>query len=473
MRGYADWSLWEELSACEQNSRVALPEFAQVTNFAIQVALAELWARYGVTPAAVIGHSGGAMAAAYTAGVYSLEDALRLTFHRSRLQGRPSNEGRMLAVGAPVEELAELLEGAGDSVSVAAINGPAMVSLAGDADALEKLCAQLLERHIFARMLPVTIAYHNQVMDNIREEFLASVADLRGRTASLPLVSDTTGSWADGSECDVHYWWRAIRQPVLFHDGIKHLIESGHQHFLEISPHPVLASSIAACLKEQGVSGLCVASLRRSEDERQTMWRALGALYTIGVSPNWAVVQRPGHLVPLPVYPWQRERFWFEPSAQSPTGTDHLVSRTGDHPLLGSRTRSARPAWEHAVGTRETEYLHDHVVQGLPLLPGAASVELALAAGSSTTGPGPLRLRDLEFVKPLELHPDGSAIQLFLDAESGRLEIFSSGQTDAWTCFARGFITTSKHPSEDPLDVEALRRPFGCLPTRKRFTPRW
>src|SRR5262249_41454838 len=155
-------------------------------------------------------------------------------------------------------------------------------------------CAKLLERQIFARFLQVTIAYHSPAMDNIRDEFLHSVADLQGRKALLPLLSDTTGTWADGTECDAQYWWRAIRQPVLFYEGIKSLLAAGHRHFLEISPHPVLSPSVAACLKEQDLNGVTVGSLRRSEDESLTILRALGALYTAGVSPDWRALQPPG-----------------------------------------------------------------------------------------------------------------------------------------------------------------------------------
>ncbi len=174
LRPHSKWSLLDELAADQAVSRVASPELAQVTNFAIQVALAELWMSLGIHPDALIGHSGGAMAAAYIAGVYGLEDAIRLSYHRSRLQGQDSNAGRMLAVGAPYAEIAELLVGSEHLVSLAAVNGPTSITLSGDGDTLERISDSLKEKQIFARMLAVTIAYHSPAMDKIHDEFLAS-----------------------------------------------------------------------------------------------------------------------------------------------------------------------------------------------------------------------------------------------------------------------------------------------------------
>ncbi len=462
LRGHADWSLLEELSAEEKNSRVAAPELVQTTNFAIQAALVELWASWGITPHAVIGQSGGAMAAAWAAGVYELEDAIRLAFHRSRLQGQPSNEGKMLAVGVPLAEIVSLLEGTQDRVCLAAVNGPTSITLAGDGDTLEKLCASLNEMQIFARLLPGNVAYHSPAMDKIKEEFLASVSGLRGRTARIPLVSDTTGTWADGAECDAQYWWRAIREPAIFYEGMKKLLGEGMRHFLEIGPHPVLAYSVVECMKEQNVKGLALPSLRRNEDERAIMLRSLGALYANGFSPNWAALQaQPARLVPLPGYVWQRERHWFEPVSQADTWSPAVERRAGDHSLLGTRTRSARPTWENLVGADGTEYLKEHVVQGSAVCPGAAYVELALAARSALDGQDGVLLRDVEFLRPLLLNGSGGThVQMALDPESGRFELFSAVSADAksWIRHAQGSATSLQKPDEVMMDLDRTRQ---------------
>lgn len=466
LRPYAGWSLLEEFSRDEATSRVASPELAQVTNFAIQVALSDLWASRGIRPDAVIGHSGGAMAAAYIAGVHSLEDALRLSFHRSRLQGRPTNSGGMLAVGAPFEEIKPMLAGKEHLVSLAAVNGPSAITLAGDRDAIDELHAALQEQRIFARVLAVTIAYHSPAMDKIKAEFLASVPGLKGQPATIPFLSDTTGTWARGDECDVNYWWRAIRQPVLFHIGIEEILHAGVTNFVEISPHPVLVSSILECMKSHAIKGLAISSIRRMEDERAAMLRSLGALYTIGRTPEWSALREAGgNLVRLPHYAWQRERHWFEPSAGTLTSTTFIAHKAGDHPLLGARLRSARPMWENVAGTGATEYLQEHIVQGSPVYPGAAYVEMALAARRSREPESgvavpTIQIRDIEFLKPLVLNRDnGAAIQFAFDPEGGSFEIFSLSNADAatWTLHSRGEAIAKKSGQTARVDLEAAQ----------------
>jgi 1-acyl-sn-glycerol-3-phosphate acyltransferase len=464
LRKCSDWRLLEELSADEEVSRVAAAEFSQIGNFALEVALAALWYSYGITPSALIGHSGGAMAAAYLAGVHDLDDAIRLCYHRSRLMGRAQNTGRMLAVGLPWEEVAELARGKEDQVWLAAVNGPSSITLAGYEDSLEQIFATLQEKQMFARFLPITIAYHGPAMDSIKDEFLASMSDLRASRARIPLVSDTTGAHLEGNECDAGYWWQTIRRPIVFAQGIDQLIADGMQHFLEIGPHPVLASSIVDCMKARQATGLVLPSIRRKENERGVMLRSLGALYTAGCSPNWAAVQpAKGRLAALPGYTWQRERHWFEPIVAASSGArmDLPGRKAGDHPLLGARTRSARPSWEGLIGDVDTEYLRDHVVQDSIVFPGAGYVELALAAAETIEGGVATRLRNVEFIRPLLLSEgEATAIQLASDAERGSFEIYSSnaGSATSWVCHARGAIDRLNRREEVTVDLQDLQR---------------
>ena len=471
LRPYAGWSLMDEFAADESRSRLAAPEIVQVTNFALQVALADLWASFGITPSAVIGHSGGAMAAMYVAGVYDLEEALHLTFHRSRLQGRPSNPGRMLAIGASYQEIAPLLEGKSERVSLAAVNGPSGITLAGDGETLERIAAALLERQVFAKFLQIAIAYHSPAMEPIREEFLQAVSGLQGRAPRIPCVSDTTGEWTTGIECDAEFWWRAIRQPVLFRDGLRQMLDDGLSHFLEVGPHPVLALSIAECMKEHGTKGVVLASLRRGEDERAVLLRSLGALYTAGWMPNWGAIAEPGaRFVRMPLYPWQRERHWFEPAAASGLSHAGLDEQPGAHPLLGVRLRTARPTWQGLIGAGDTSYLRDHLVQGSVVCPGAAYIEMAIAAAAADA-PMPVVLRDVEFLKALRLDVDnGTPTQVAFDAD-GRFEILSSSGTAgaSWICHARGTMATTKLTEAPPIDLEALRAGMAGESDTARF----
>jgi 1-acyl-sn-glycerol-3-phosphate acyltransferase len=460
LRPHSGWSLLDEFAKDEATSRVASPELAHLTNFAIQVSLADLWASWGIVPDAVMGHSGGAMAAAYVAGIYELEDAVLLAYHRSRLTGRPSNAGRMLAVGAPYADIAPLLAGSEGLVAMSAVNGPASITLTGDGDTLERICAALQEKQIFARMLAVTIAYHSHVMDKIKDEFLAAISGLKGRRARIPFVSDLTGTWASGEECDAQYWWHAVREPVLFRDAIHTMMGADLSNFVEVGPHPVLVASVLECMKEKGVKGVALPSIRRAEDERAVILRSLGSLHTLGHAVSWAALREEGSSVTaLPHYPWQRSRHWFEPSAKASTWSGAGAHKAGEQPLLGTRLQCARPVWENLAGTGETAYLHEHFVQGAPVYPGAAYVEMALEWSQTTGEETGTVVRDVEFMKPLLIHPEGATvIQFARDADSGRFEVFSpTGDGAMWICHARGSVAQTKSAERPRIDLDAVR----------------
>ena len=465
LRPVSGWSLVSEFRAAEDSSRIAHPLLAQVTNFALQVSLTALWREWGVVPEAVLGHSGGAMAAAHEAGIYGLEDAILLSYHRSRLQGRDANAGGMLAVGLPVSEAPELIAGVEDRISVAAVNAPASMTLSGDPELLADLAERLTARQVFARMLPVTIAYHSPRMDPIREEFEAAAAELRGRAGSIPFVSDTTGTWQAGEDLDAAYWWRAIRQPVRFADSVATLLDAGITGIVEIAPHPVLASSIQECMAAHGTSGLVVASLRRQAGERTEMLRSLAALYAEGADVAWAgLYPRREVGVDLPLYPFQRERHWFEPSDAA---DDVGVGAPDGNPLLGRRLPTAQPIWEARLGDGRLDYLDDHVVAGAVVFPGAGYIAAGLAAARRLADPGggdehrPVALSDLAFLRPLILDDRaGARLQVVVAADRFSIHAGTDADRAAWPAYATGRIATAVLEGTEPpppLDLAALR----------------
>src|SRR5215831_6109216 len=367
-RREAGWSLLDAMMAEESQSRMAETSLAQPANFAIQVALAALWESWGIKPDAIVGHSVGEVSAAYLSGSLSLEHAIRVSFHRSRLQQTTAGAGAMMAVGLPPDDLAEWIDSYAGVVSIAAVNGPAATTLAGDPAAMQDLAARLTEKQVFNRPLRVNIAYHSAQMDRLKPELLYSLATLEPRSASTPLYSTVYGAQVDGSELDASYWWRNVREPVQFRSAMDSLIQDGYDCFLEVGPHPVLGSSIDECLSAGGRKGARFCSLRRGEDERMTMLNALGGLYTAGSAVNWEVFRSPSaQFVRLPAYPWQRERHWSE-------SDESIADRIGtaSHPLLGHRVNAARSTWELEVNASLMEYLTDHAVGGAVVFPGAA-----------------------------------------------------------------------------------------------------
>jgi acyl transferase domain-containing protein/acyl carrier protein/short-subunit dehydrogenase len=436
-RRYGDWSLLEELAADEAHSRMARAEVAQTTNFALQAALTDLWRSWGVEPAAVVGHSVGEVAAAYAAGALDLDDAMRVSFYRSQMQARAAGQGGMLAVGLSPEETERLLDGYQGRVAIAAVNSPTAVTLSGDAGALDEVARELTARNIFNRFLHVEVAYHSHHMDPFQDELRASLRGLRPRRPTVPFYSTVTGQRVDGAELTADYWWRNVREPVRFASALDQLLEEGHDLFLHVGPHPVLSASITECLRYRRRPGTVLASLRRHESERPVLLETLGRLYSLGYPLDWrGLYPRGGRFLRLPAYPWQREHHWIE-SAESKE--DRLGS--GGHPLLGGRLKSPQPSWEVELNHPSFPYLADHRVEGAVVFPGAGYVEMGLAIGQETAGPGPCVLEEIEFHKAL-LVSDGAPplLHLSIGHEQGRFAVHSRTRAESasWVLHATG-----------------------------------
>jgi len=409
MRPYGDWWLVTELIASDAvHSRLNEIDVLQPALFAIQVALAALWRSWGIEPDAVVGHSMGEVAAAHVAGALSLEDAARIICRRSGLAKRTIGQGAMAAVALSIEDASQALAGYEDRVSIAASNSYSSTVLSGDPVALEAILEHLRRRDISCRMVKVDFAAHSPQMDPLRADLLHALEGLDPAPASVPIYSTVTG--IDGSEVkfDADYWVRNLREPVLFSTAVEQLLEDGHDIFLEISPHPILLSSIQQELNHSGRAGSVLPSLRREEDERTVMRGSLGALYTMGQVVDWSrIYPLGGHCVRLPFYPWQRERYWLEGAATD--GDDQwgqvALNGTGKPRLLGRHFKSAHPAethfWEVILDKKAMPFLDDHRIEGSAVLPASFHVGMALAAAVEVFGPQSFEMKDLEFHKAL------------------------------------------------------------------------
>jgi acyl transferase domain-containing protein len=401
---HADWSLMDELTADEQRSRLHETAVAQPAIFALQEALTALWKSWGVEFDAVVGHSMGEIAAAHVAGALSLEEAVRVIFHRGRCMDLASSRGRMLAVGLSMTEAQDAIRGYEDRVALAAINGPTSATLSGDPSALETIAEGLESQGVFNQFLRVNYAFHSMQMDPVQGELLDALEGLDHLAPTGPIVSTVTGKPVEGRYLDAHYWWRNVRQSVLFAPAIDHLIAGGYDTFVEVSAHPVLSGSVAQCLAYRGQKGTVVPSLRRHEAERAMMLASLGALYTVGYPLDWRRWWRDGgHCVRLPTYPWQHRSYWHESTSLR---AERLDSEA--HPLLVRAKASADPSWEGVLDTRLLTYLRDHKIQDQVVFPGAGYVEMALAVARAHLGGEASVLDDLQFQKVLFL-PENDA----------------------------------------------------------------
>ncbi len=469
LRGLGPWSLLAEMSAPAGASRMEETAVSQPAIFALQVALVSLWQSWGVRPEVVVGHSVGEVAAAYLAGVFGLEDAVRIIYQRGRCMDRASSRGRMLAAGVSAEEAEQLIAGYADRVAIAAINSPSSVTLSGEAGPLEAIGVGLESRGLFARMLQVEYAFHSAQMDPVRDELLASLQGIRPRAATLPLFSTVTGKRVIGEEMGPEYWWRNVRQTVRFLDGIAGLIEYGCDVVVELSPHPVLTTAVSECYQQRGKKVTTLQSLRRPAregrppEERASMLRSLGALYALGVSVDWQALHgpNPARFISLPLYPWQRERCWHE---SEESRASRLLAPV--HPLLGRSAQEVRPTWGTRLDLRLLPWLGDHRVQRTALLPASAYIELAFAAVREAFGPGACELEDVKLTNPCFLTPDKPLwLQTAFDSETNTVQVHtrsldreSIAESGAWTA----------HMSVGRTNlIEATRRPHPPTPSPK------
>lgn len=468
---YTNQSLQEAFTAPEASSRMAEVEVAESANFALQVGLAALWHSWGIQPDAIIGHSTGEFAAHYLAGVLSFEDAVKLVYHHSRLQQRISGSGRMLAIGMSYETLSKAVLDDANPVSIAAINGPTAVTISGEAAVLEGYAQQLETFQVFHRFLATDVPYHSHFVEPLHDELLTALADLHPQSASIPLYSTVTGTRIDGREADARYWWQNARATVLFSSALSQMIQDGYSVFLELAPHPVLASSITELLAEQQQEGKVLPSLRRNEEDRVVMLGSLGTLYTLGYPIDWqALSGHTGNFVRLPSYPWQLKSYWTE-SIES--REDRLLTQI--HPLLGQRMSAAYPTWELELSPRLLPYLVDHRIQGNVLLPGAAFAEMALAATCEIFGVGVYMVEELTFRKALFL-PEASdpRLQTVLDPQRATVDIYSYTPTASgearWTLHSTAKLRQSPPSEVAPrLDLNAIQQSCTAEVSREDF----
>ncbi|OIJ95337.1 hypothetical protein BIV23_34845 [Streptomyces monashensis] len=460
LRPHVNWSLTDVLYGRAPEVSLERADVVQPVLWAVMVALAELWRQAGIHPQAVVGHSQGEVAAAYVAGALSLEDAARVVALRSLAVSSLAGSGAMASVWLPVTETTERIgrHGAG-RLSVAAVNGPATTVVCGDSAALEAFLADCEGEGVHARRIAVDYASHCDRVEPLRESLTADLAALRPLRAQLPFYSTVTGAALDAQELDAGYWYRNLRRPVAFEPAVRALLGAGYRHFIEVSPHPVLSAGIEDTLADAGVDGAVVATLRRGEGGPDRVTTALATAHAAGLRPDWATVLKTGggRHVPLPTYPFERERYWLQASA-----TAQPVQLPGGHRLLTTRlpdTDDGRTVLTGRLSAAQQPWAAEHVVDGVPVLPAAALLELA-HHGAAVLG-GHL-VEELILHAPLAVDDEsGVRLRLTLDQADGqgrRAVTISSLPDNAdsdgaqWSVHGTGFLAPlpGTAPTADP-----------------------
>ena len=315
-RKFVDWSIIDQVFAEPQSTTYRLDQIdvIQPVLVAIAIAYAELWRSLGIEPDAVVGHSMGEIGAAYIAGAFDLDEAMRTICRRSALMRRVSGRGAMALVDLSIEDTAARLAGRESQLSVAVSNSPRSSVISGDPEAVQQVMAELEQDDIFCRQISVDVASHSPQMDPLAKELADKLSGLAPATARIPLYSTVLGCRVDGPEFGASYWARNLREPVLFADTMTQMLADDIDVFVELGPHPILLHSVQQTAQSSGIG-----KSRRSHVDveksanRASMLTAFGQLWCSGYPVEWKrVMPERGTTVQLPLYPWQRERYWVE-----------------------------------------------------------------------------------------------------------------------------------------------------------------
>jgi acyl transferase domain-containing protein/acyl carrier protein len=446
--------------------------YAQPALFALEFALYKLWASWGIVPDFVLGHSVGEYVAACVAGVFSLEDGLKLIAERGRLMQSQPSGGRMVAVRASEEQVRAAIKPWQSTVTIAAINGPQNIIISGASIDIEAVLRELASGGTPARDLNVSHAFHSPLMEPILADFEKAVTEIPLQNPTIRLVSNLTGQVAKPGELiRADYWRNHLREPVRFGAGIQTLFDLGCDTFLELGPNPVLLGMGQQCAT--GANAIWRSTLRQGRNDWSESLASLQALYHAGVSVDWKGFDHDysRRKIRIPTYPFQRQRFWFSPRSDSGHGVPTNPGqnqRSCGHPLLGDRLRS--PALEKTVFQSELSaqrpaFLEDHQICDRVILPAAAFVEMALAGANQILGRGTHRVEDLSLDVALHLDFDQQrVVQVIFQAngqESAAFEVFSSSQDEStpnsgWTSHGKGRV-------ERMTGLEVERQEMGLL----------
>ncbi|MFE1899918.1 SDR family NAD(P)-dependent oxidoreductase [Streptomyces yangpuensis] len=432
---YVDWSLREVLTQETAAPLLERIDVVQPALFAMQVALAAVFRSWGVRPAGVVGHSMGEVAAAHVAGALRLEDAARIVCRRSALMMRHRGRGAMALVSLPVSEVRKALEPYGGRLSLAAHNGPGTAVVSGETAAVEAFVTAMDAADVFCRRVKVDVASHCALLEDLREDLTAELSGLSPRASTAAFYSSLAGERLATDALDAGYWWRNLREPVLFADAVRAAGTAGHRVFLEMSPHPLLSVSVTECLEDDGRAVAAVPAMRRSDV--RAPYEAVVALFEAGCEIDWAAFfgGRPRAGTRLPAYPWQRQEHWVAPEGPRAEGT----TVTGSLPVV-----------------------RDHRVQDRPIAPAAWMLDAALQE-LDPDGVGRYGLRDVLVTNSLAV-AGGEARQVRVSrrvraGEGPHLSVESRAAGEPGSAWEEHVTAawSETPPAPAPADLSAIR----------------
>ncbi|MEA2840326.1 MAG: phthiocerol/phenolphthiocerol synthesis type-I polyketide synthase [Methylobacteriaceae bacterium] len=441
------WSLKAEMFSEDLDERLAKTSIAQPLIFAIQSATAFALKQQGLVADMALGHSVGEVAASEAAGIFDLETAVRVIYFRSLHQELARDAGSMAVVFGS-REAAEAIATEIPALAVAAHNSPRGFTVSGSASALKLLPNVARAHHARTRKLDLAYPFHSELMNPVEAPLLVDLEGIAPAEGERTFISTVTGEPLGGTALDAHYWWRNVREPVLFMEGLQQALQSGARIFVEIGPSATLLAHINDVAESTDNSVASFAVLERKEPAGEPIARAVAMALANGarVDEELAFGRMSGH-VDLPLYPWQRKTFAVAETIES-TG---LTAPCSWHPLIGARLVSDRLEWTAQVDPQLVPDLADHKIDGTVLLPGSAFVEMALAVARNWLETDQATIADLEIQQPMPFVGDMSReVMCRISAETRILEILSRprlGHTP-WQTHATAKIVVSAAHSD-------------------------
>ena len=429
--------------------------YTQPALFAIEYALARLWQSWGVTPAAVMGHSVGEFAAATIAGVLDLADACRLIAARGRLMQALPPGGVMATVVCDEATARAAIAGHEETVSVAAVNGPVDTVVSGPAADVAAVTEALTKDGVKHRLLTVSHAFHSPLMRAALGELRAVAASITYHAPRIPLISNVTGKPVVAGEIDADYWVRHAAGTVRFADGIRTLHDSSFRTFLEIGPQPVLSGLGSRSLDDAECR--FIPTLRRGADDCESVSTALGALHLRGTGVDWNAYHHGdgARRVPLPTYAWEGDSYWF------PIAPDDVAVPAGEPvPGVGQRLRSARPTYQLDLNEPRWSREAQPYDGGRARIPAGSLLDAALAAAADGLAGAWAALGDIVAAEPLWLNP----------ARTVHLTLTDEGTTAAFEVRSTSAAEeASAAPWRLHLTGRLLRRPAPAARQPRKF----
>ncbi|MBF0411467.1 MAG: SDR family NAD(P)-dependent oxidoreductase [Desulfamplus sp.] len=398
--------------------RLHQTRFTQPALFAVEYALYTLWRSFGIEPDFMMGHSVGEYVAACAAGLFSLEDGLKLISRRGELMQSLPSGGGMAAVMVPYDKIYDVIAKYSDTLSVAAFNGPNHTVISGDENHLEEVIEPFKAKGIKVVRLTVSHAFHSPLIEPILDKFESVAASISFYQPKIKLISNVTGEIAGKEIMTPAYWRDHIRQPVRFMESMLALQRERVGIFMEIGPKPTLLGMGRTALSDK--DGLWLPSLRVGQADWEVMLSALSKLYTNGFDVNWSELypEKSSQPVELPTYQFDRRRFWLPiPSCSGSADSTKLkydfqrlyplIDRKITSPLIPSIL------FETEFSSRSLPFLDDHRIFGSIVVSAASHLSLLCgAAGLTFTDQGCV-IEDILFTQALVIPENiGRTVQL-------------------------------------------------------------